>query len=72
MELKLTRSTLRPWRLGDESSLVTNANNRRVWRNLSRLPHPYTRADADAWIARACSRPMYPAPTTAILVITLL
>ena len=53
MELKLARSTLRPWRVGDESSLVTNANNRRVWRNLSRLPHPYTRADADAWITRA-------------------
>jgi len=53
MELKLTRSTLRPWRVGDESSLVANANNRRVWRNLSRLPHPYTHADADEWISRA-------------------
>ena len=53
MELKLARCTLRPWRVGDETSLVRNANNRRVWRNLSRLPHPYTRQDADAWIARA-------------------
>jgi [ribosomal protein S5]-alanine N-acetyltransferase len=53
MELKLTRGTLRPWRVGDEASLVANANNRRVWRNLSRLPHPYTHADADAWISRA-------------------
>src|SRR5437764_2820360 len=53
MELKLARCTLRPWRVGDETSLVRNANNRRVWHNLSRLPHPYTRQDADAWIARA-------------------
>ena len=53
MELKLARCTLRPWRVGDEASLVRNANNRRVWRNLSRLPHPYTRQDAEAWITRA-------------------
>src|SRR3989442_14576983 len=56
MELKLTRCTLRPWRVGDEASLVRNANNRRVWRNLSRLPHPYTTADAHAWIARASAQ----------------
>ena len=53
MELKLARCTLRPWTAGDEASLVRQANNRRVWRNLSRLPHPYTTADADAWIALA-------------------
>src|SRR5213592_1440839 len=53
VELKLARCTLRPWRVGDETSLVRNANNRRVWHNLSRLPHPDTRQDADAWIARA-------------------
>src|SRR3989454_2462138 len=56
MELKLARSTLRPWRVGDEASLVRHANNRRVWRNLSRLPHPYTTADAHAWIARASAQ----------------
>jgi RimJ/RimL family protein N-acetyltransferase len=56
MELKLARSTLRPWRVGDEASLVRHANNRRVWRNLSRLPHPYTREDADAWITSASAR----------------
>src|SRR2546427_858916 len=56
MELKLTRCTLRPWRVGDEASLVRNANNRRVWRNLSRLPHPYTTADADDWIGRASAQ----------------
>ena len=53
MELKLARCIVRPWRVGDEAALVRHANNRRVWRNLSRLPHPYTTGDADAWIARA-------------------
>jgi len=66
MELKLTRSTLRPWRVGDEASLVRNANNRRVWRNLARLPHPYTLNDADEWIARAGAK--LPATDFAIVV----
>jgi len=56
VELKLARCTLRPWRVGDEASLVRNANNRRVWRNLSRLPHPYTTSDADDWIGRASAQ----------------
>jgi len=66
MELKLTRSTLRPWRVGDEASLVRNANNRRVWRNLARLPHPYTLSDADEWITRASAQS--PATDFAIVV----
>ena len=54
MELKLARCTLRPWRRGDEASLVLHANNRSVWLNLrDRFPHPYTAKDADEWIARA-------------------
>jgi RimJ/RimL family protein N-acetyltransferase len=56
LELKLTRCTLRPWRFGDETSLVRHANNRRVWRNLSRLPYPYTAADATVWISRASAQ----------------
>jgi [ribosomal protein S5]-alanine N-acetyltransferase len=43
---------LRPWRPDDEASLVANANNRAVWLNRrDRLPHPYTAADARAWLA---------------------
>lgn len=42
---------LRPWAPADKASLVANANNRNVWRNLADVfPHPYTDADADAWI----------------------
>jgi RimJ/RimL family protein N-acetyltransferase len=42
---------LRPWRPGDEVSLVRHANNRRIWRNVrDRFPHPYTENDARLWI----------------------
>jgi RimJ/RimL family protein N-acetyltransferase len=42
---------VRPWTASDKPSLVANANNRNVWRNLADIfPHPYTDADADAWL----------------------
>lgn len=45
------KCVLRPWRRGDESSLVYHANNPNIWINLKDLfPHPYTRADAERWI----------------------
>ena len=51
MELRLERCTVRSWRADDGASLVRHANNRNVWRNLrDRFPHPYTPADADAWL----------------------
>jgi ribosomal-protein-alanine N-acetyltransferase len=41
---------LRPWAPADKFSLIENANNRNVWRNLADVfPHPYTEADADQW-----------------------
>ncbi len=47
---------LRPWTPTDKASLVANANNRNVWRNLADVfPHPYTDADADAWFRIAGS-----------------
>lgn len=56
MELKLTKCTIRPWRAGDEASLVRQANNRKIWRNLRDLfPHPYTHTDAEGWIRTAGS-----------------
>lgn len=43
---------LRPWRWSDVDALVRHANNRRIWLNLrDRFPHPYTQADAQAWLA---------------------
>jgi RimJ/RimL family protein N-acetyltransferase len=48
---------LRPWRIGDQTSLVRHADDREIWLNLrDQFPHPYTPADADAWIALASSR----------------
>jgi RimJ/RimL family protein N-acetyltransferase len=53
MELKLEHCTLRPYRHGDEPSLVLYANNRNVSRNMrDRFPYPYTPADAREWTAR--------------------
>jgi [ribosomal protein S5]-alanine N-acetyltransferase len=54
MHIALSLCTLRPWRRGDETELVQEANNPRVARNLRDLfPQPYTRQDAGEWIARA-------------------
>jgi ribosomal-protein-alanine N-acetyltransferase len=52
MRLDCGCCVLRPWREGDESSLVGHANNYEVWRRLrDRFPNPYTYADAEQWIA---------------------
>ncbi|HWP99308.1 MAG TPA: GNAT family protein [Vicinamibacterales bacterium] len=54
MELPLTRCAIRSWHPADAHALARHANSRAVWRNLrDRFPHPYTLADAEAWIARA-------------------
>jgi ribosomal-protein-alanine N-acetyltransferase len=49
--------TLRPWRESDLDGLARYANNHAVWINLrDRFPHPYTRDDAELWIARCQSQ----------------
>lgn len=49
---QLPHCRIRSWAQGDVTSLVDNANNRRVWLNLlDTFPHPYTTRDAKAWIA---------------------
>ncbi len=51
VEITLPKCLLREWRKGDVESLVAHANNVKVSRNLhDAFPHPYTRADAEAWI----------------------
>lgn len=43
---------MRDWRRTDKASLLTHANNRNIWRNLTdEFPHPYTDTDAEAWFA---------------------
>ncbi|HEX5398161.1 MAG TPA: GNAT family protein [Verrucomicrobiae bacterium] len=58
----LSACSLRSWRQSDKADLICNANNRKVWRNLTDMfPHPYTEADADDWlrIANAESRSVH-------------
>ena len=51
MRIDLHNFSLRPWRAGDEASLVVHANDRDVWLNLrDQFPHPYTAGDAEAWV----------------------
>jgi ribosomal-protein-alanine N-acetyltransferase len=51
IQLLLAGVHLRPWRRGDEESLVHHANNRNVWINLDDLfPFPYTMDNASIWI----------------------
>jgi RimJ/RimL family protein N-acetyltransferase len=58
MRIDCGSSVVRDWRDGDRESLVRHANNRKVWRNLKdRFPHPYTDADARAWLALARAEP---------------
>lgn len=42
---------MREWLLTDVESLVKNANNIHIWRNMTDLfPHPYTEKDAESFI----------------------
>ena len=51
---ELPECWLRPWQPQDTGALVKHANNRNVWRNLTHtFPHPYTLADAEAWVSLA-------------------
>ena len=54
IDLLLEKCVVRDWRPEDVESLVRNANNRNVSRNLhDAFPYPYTTADATSWIQRA-------------------
>lgn len=52
MQLDLGICRVRSWRASDLSSLVRNANNRRIWINLrDRFPFPYTEDAGRQWLA---------------------
>ena len=58
MQLDFPDGRIRSWRAGDEAALARHANNRKIWLNVrDRFPHPYTLADAEAWVARATTPP---------------
>jgi RimJ/RimL family protein N-acetyltransferase len=57
MRLELVRSVIRSWQEDDADSLAAHANNRKIWRNLrDAFPHPYSVADARAFIQAARSQ----------------
>lgn len=50
---------LREWRPADAGSLVEQVDNINIWNNTrDGLPHPYTRAAADTFIALATGKPV--------------
>jgi len=54
MKLAGTRCIVRPWRMDDAEAVVRHANNINVARQLrDRFPHPYTRANAMAFLKAA-------------------
>ena len=56
MELRGTRCTLRRWRMSDAEALVRHANNLKVAQQLrDRFPHPYSRANAQAFLRAAAA-----------------
>ena len=47
---------VRPWRVGDADAIVRHANNMNVAKQLrDRFPHPYTHANAVAFLKSACA-----------------
>jgi RimJ/RimL family protein N-acetyltransferase len=60
MLIILPECTIRDWRTSDAASLAQHANDRRIWLNMrDAFPHPYTTADADAFLATAAAmRPL--------------
>ncbi|KAK5069619.1 hypothetical protein LTR64_008300 [Lithohypha guttulata] len=43
--------TVRPYCLSDAEKIAHHANNTKIYRNLERLPHPYTLERSQEWIA---------------------
>jgi RimJ/RimL family protein N-acetyltransferase len=67
VRLALRSCELRSWEAGDVASLVTHADNRRIWLNLrDRFPHPYTKSHGQAFIR--ASRKLQPETNFAIAV----
>src|SRR6266545_3295276 len=52
MLISLPGFIVRDWRPDDAPSLARHANDRRIWLNMrDAFPHPYTVADAEAFLA---------------------
>jgi len=57
VRIELPSCVVRGWRPDDAAAIAPLADDREIWRNLrDAFPHPYTRADAEAFIARVATR----------------
>lgn len=56
--LETERLILRAPRLGDAKAVAALANDKRIAENTRRIPHPYTRADAEDFISTLDDREM--------------
>lgn len=57
MNLSFPGGGIRLWTSVDAKTLVSIADNRKIWLNLTnRFPHPYTPADARRWIRDSSTR----------------
>lgn len=53
MKILLRNSLIRYWEKEDAPAIAKYANNSKIWLNLrDRFPHPYQRADAEAFLAK--------------------
>lgn len=50
--IKTKKFILRPFKKGDEASLMENINSKKVYRPTLTIPYPYTTKDAKEWIKR--------------------
>jgi len=55
--LETNRLILREWQLADAGAAVEGLNNLEVSKWLAVVPHPYTKADAEGFIAYCMSKP---------------
>ena len=54
--IQLGTYKVRPYAPGDVAALVKYGNDHEVWKNLrDRFPHPYTRAQAIAWLRQGAA-----------------
>lgn len=51
--IAIGKYTIRDWREDDAASIAQYANNKKIWINLrDAFPHPYTLADAEAFLSK--------------------
>jgi ribosomal-protein-alanine N-acetyltransferase len=67
VELKTQRLVLRPFQTGDVADAEAYRNDEEFVRFLSHIPLPFTRRDAEAFVARNMSEPWDISPTFAIV-----